>query len=104
MAKVAVHVKLTATPGKGAELVEAFASLYTGPLDEEAGTELHVIHQGKDDPDTVVFYELYSDADALSVHQAGAALKAVYPKLAGLVSGPPEMIVLAPRNAKGVAV
>src|SRR5687768_12419006 len=104
MDKVAVHVKLTATPGKGKELVEAFSSLYGAPLDAEPGTELHVIHQGKDDPDTVVFYELYSDADALAVHQTGEALKAVYPKLAGLVSGPPEMIVLEPRNAKGIAV
>lgn len=100
--KAAVHVKLNAVEGKGAELVAAFAALYDGPLDAEAGTELHVIHQVKDSPDVVVFYELYSDADALAVHSSGEALKAIFPKLAGLVAGPPEMLILEPRNAKGL--
>ena len=104
MAKTAVHVKLTAQPGKGKELVEAFSSLYDGPLDAESGCELHIIHQASDDPDIVVFYELYSDADALATHSAGEALKAVFPKLAGLVAGRPEMINLIPMNAKGLSV
>lgn len=100
--KVAVHVKLTATPGKGDELVKAFLSLYDGPLDTEPGTEMHVIHQVKDEPDTIVFYEVYTDAEASKAHSAGEALRAVFPKLAGLVSGPPETLILEPRGAKGL--
>ena len=100
--KVAVHVKLTAAEGKGPELVDAFASLYEGPLDAEEGTVLHVIHQTKDDPDVIVFYELYADQAAYTAHGSGEALKSVYPKLAGLVAGRPEMVVLLPRNAKGL--
>lgn len=102
--KVAVHVKLNAVEGKGAELAAAFASLYDGPLDAETGTELHVVHQAKDNPDVVVFYEVYSDADALAAHSSGEALKAIFPKLAGLVAGPPEMLTLEPRNAKGLTL
>lgn len=102
MDKVAVHVKLPAVAGKGAELVEAFASLYEGPLDAEPGTVVHVIHQAKDDPDTVIFYELYSDQEAFDAHSSGEALKAVFPKLAGLVGGRPESTVLVPKRAKGV--
>lgn len=102
--KIAVYVKLTAPEGKGDELVAAFAELYPGPLDAEEGTELHVIHQASDNPDVIFFYELYTDADANKAHSQGEALKAVLPKLAGLVAGPPEMIVGTPRNAKGIAL
>jgi quinol monooxygenase YgiN len=102
--KIAVYVKLTAPEGKGADLVAAFSELYPGPLDAEPGTELHIIHQAKDDPDVVFFYELYADEVAYKAHSEGAALKAVLPKLAGLVSAPPEMIVAEPQHAKGITV
>ena len=102
--KIAVFVKLTAPEGKGADLVAAFSELYPGPLDAEAGTEIHAIHQAKDNPDVVFFYELYSDDAAYQSHSTGDALKAVLPKLAGLVAGPPEMVVGTPRHAKGFAV
>ena len=102
--KIAVYVKLTAPEGKGDELVAAFASLYPGPLDAEPGTELHAIHQAKDNPDVVFFYELYSSADAHKAHSDGEALKAVLPKLGGLVAGPPEMILAEPKHAKGFSV
>lgn len=105
MEKVAVHVKLTATPGKGDELVAAFAGIYQeGGLDTEPGTVLHVIHQAKDDPDTVVFYEVYENQGALDAHGQGPVLKSVYPKLAGLVAGAPEMTFLTPRNAHGLSM
>ena len=102
MTMVAVHVKLKAPEGKGAELVEAFSSLYDGPLDTERGTVAHVIHQERDDPDSVVFYEVYEDDAALAAHSSGEALKAVFPKLAGLVAGPPVTTILEPKHAKGL--
>ncbi len=102
--KVAVHVKLTAPEGKGADLIAAFEELYTGPLDAEGGTELHIIHAAKDNPDVVFFYELYADEESYKAHGAGEALKAVMPKLAGLVAAAPEMLVGEPRNAKGISV
>jgi quinol monooxygenase YgiN len=105
MAQVAVHVKLKAPAGKGADLVAAFADIYKeGGLDTEPGTVLHVIHQAKDDPDSVFFYEFYEDQAALDAHSQGPVLRAVYPKLAGLVEGPPEMTILEPKNAHGVKV
>ena len=102
--KIAVFVKLTAPEGKGADLVAAFSELYPGPLDAEAGTEIHAIHQAKDNPDVVFFYELYSDEAAYQSHSTGQALMSVLPKLAGLVAGPPEMVLGTPRNAKGFSV
>ena len=105
MSKVAVHVKLTATPGKGDDLVAAFSDIYAaGGLDTEPGTVMHVIHQAKDDPDTVYFYEVYDDQAALDAHSQGPVLKSVYPKLAGLVAGAPEMVIMTPKNAHGLDV
>ena len=104
MSKVAVIVKLTAAPGKGQEVVDAFNDLYQGPLDAEEGTVLHIIHRGKSDPDAVYFYEMYADDAAMQAHNSGAALRAVFPKLAGLLSGAPEVTALEAANAKGVAV
>ena len=102
MPKTAVHVKLNATPGKGAELLAAFEDLYHGPLDAEPGTELHIIHRSKDDPDVITFYELYSDEDAFQAHSKGEALRAIFPKLAGLVAGRAESTIYEVVNAKGV--
>ena len=104
MSKVAVVVKLAAAAGKGAQLVEAFSSLYQGALDAESGTLLHIVHQGKDDPDNVYFYELYESQEALAAHNNGDALKSVFPKLAGLVAGRPEVTTVVPANAKGIAI
>jgi quinol monooxygenase YgiN len=99
---VAVHVKLPALPGKGPELVAAFNELYEGPLEAEEGTVMHIIHQAADDPDSIIFYEVYTDQAALEAHTGGDALKSIYPKLSGLVAGRPEMIRLDVRNAKGL--
>jgi quinol monooxygenase YgiN len=102
MGKIAVHAKLTAAEGKGDDVVAAFSSLYDGPLDAETGCEVHVIHQAKDNPDVVFFYELYSDDAAFAAHGQGEALRAVFPKLAGLLSGAPEMVIGEPKQAKGL--
>jgi quinol monooxygenase YgiN len=102
--KFAVYVKLTAPEGKGDDLVAAFSELYPGPLDAEPGTEIHVIHQAVDNPDVVFFYELYTDKAAHDAHGQGAALKAVLPKLGGLVAGPPEVVQATPRHAKGITL
>ena len=104
MGKIAVHAKLTAAEGKGADVVAAFSSLYDGPLGAESGTEVHVIHQAKDNPDIVFFYELYTDDAAFQAHGQGEALRSVFPKLAGLLAGAPEMVIGEPRNATGLSV
>ena len=70
--------------------------------DAEPGTELHIIHQAKDNPDVVFFYELYTDEAAYKSHGEGDALKSVLPKLGGLVAAPPDMIIATPRHAKGI--
>ncbi|HEX4979382.1 MAG TPA: putative quinol monooxygenase [Acidimicrobiales bacterium] len=103
MSRVAVHVKLPAAEGKGEELVAAFEEAYQpGGVDAEPGTLAYIIHQAADDPDTVVFYEMYADQAAFEAHSGGQVLANVMPKLAGLIAGAPEMLMLTVRNAYGV--
>lgn len=102
-AKIAVHFKLTAQPGKGDDVVAVLASLYEGSLDAEPGTLVHVMHRAKDNPDVIVFYEMYADDESFKVHGQNETLRAVGPKLAGLLAGPPEALMLDVLNGKGVS-
>ncbi len=102
--KYAVYVRLNARQGKGGEVIEAFDSLYHGPLDEEPGTEIHILHQVKDDPDTLFFYELYTDEEANKAHAASSALAECLPKLAGLLKDRGELVFAHPVRAKGVSL
>ena len=60
---------------------------------EEDGCELYALHQADD---RLVMVEKWASADALRAHSRGAALAALNPRLAGLVAGPSEVIVLDP--------
>ena len=103
MSKIAVLAKLTAQPGKRDEIIAAFEPMMKAVADEP-GTELYAFHTANDDPDVVGFYELYSDGDALAKHGGSEAMKAAGGRLAGLVAGRPELIMLTPVSAKGLSV
>lgn len=100
---MAAFVKLQAQPGKRDELVAAFEGLLTA-VKEEAGTLLYALHTDDNDADVVWFYELYSDKAAQEAHSGSDAMKATFPKLAGLLAGRPEMNMATPVGGKGVAI
>ena len=58
---------------------------------DEDGCELYALHQAQD---RLVMIEKWASPEALATHSRGAALAALNPKLAGKVTGPPEVIVL----------
>jgi quinol monooxygenase YgiN len=103
MSKVAVVAKLTAAPGKRDELIDVFKGLFDA-VEAEAGTEIYSLHTDTGDADTVWFFEFYRDNDALAAHGGSDAMKALGPKLAGLLGGAPDLRVLAPVVAKGLAL
>jgi len=57
----------------------------------EDGCELYALHQAGD---RLVMIEKWASPEALRTHSRGPALAAMYPQLAGKVTGPPEVIVL----------
>ena len=62
--KVAVLAKIPAQPGKRDELVKALQAAIDN-ANTEADTLLYILHIDDKDPDTVYFYELYTNQDAL---------------------------------------
>jgi quinol monooxygenase YgiN len=101
MAKVAVIAKLMAAEGKRDALVEALRGLVAGTQTEE-GTLAYVLNTDTAEADTVWFYELYADQDALTTHSTSDTMKTVGRELAPLMAGRPEVHVLTPVAGKGV--
>lgn len=101
MSKLAIIAKLTAAPGKRDELVNVLKELVDGVADEE-GTLIYGLHTANNDETSVFFYELYTDQAANDVHSGSPTMKAVGPKLAGLLGGMPELTPLTPVAAKGL--
>ena len=71
---------------------------------DETGTEVYALHLDHTDTVTVWFYELYTDAESLAFHGQTENMKALGPKLAGLMAARPEITRLTPVTAKGLSV
>jgi quinol monooxygenase YgiN len=101
VSKIAVIAKLTAAPGKRDDLV-AVLTAQVAAVNDEAGTEIYALLTSNDDDTSVYFFERYTDADALKAHSTSDGMKALGPKLKGLVAAAPEIIRLTPVAAKGI--
>ena len=102
MAKVSMLAKVRAHPGKGDELVAAFAGIFDA-VGDEPGTEMYVLNRAGDDPDLFWFYEVYTDSDALAAHAGSEAMKKVGPSLGALIAES-ELILGEPLQAKGITL
>jgi quinol monooxygenase YgiN len=103
MSRIVVTATLKAKPGKGDELADLLGGLVDAVADED-GTEQFVIHRVADDPDTVFFYEVYRDQDALDVHRKNPALGAGGAALGELLDGRPVLTMLTPVKAKNLKI
>ena len=101
MSDIALLAKITTLPGKRDEVVAVFTEMVASVADE-VGTTVYAMHTQADDEVTVWFYEKYTDKEALAAHGSSDAMKAMNPKLKGLLAGRPELIMLTPQAAKGV--
>jgi quinol monooxygenase YgiN len=103
MAKVSVIAKMVAAQGKRDELVAVFEELF-GKVNEEAKTEVYVLHTDASDAETVWFYELYTDQDGMMAHGGSEAMKAASAQFRDLLAAKPELYFLEPRKAKGLVL
>jgi quinol monooxygenase YgiN len=103
MPKVAMIAKLTAADGKRGELAAVLEKVFPA-VEQEDGTEVYALHDDVSDANILWFYELYRDNDALGVHGSSDAMKEVIGGLGGLVGAAPEMFMLQPRRANGLAI
>jgi quinol monooxygenase YgiN len=74
------------------EAVKFFQELQENVKSDEPGTLEYVFHQKAGEATTFVVYEKYADTDALKTHSANLAK--VGARFAGVMSGPPEIVML----------
>lgn len=99
--KVAVLARIPAQPGKRDELVAALQAAIDNAQTED-DTLLYILHTDDKDPDAVLFYELYTNQEALVAHGSSDAFKALGAALRDLAGGRPELTMLNPVNGKGL--
>ena len=75
---------MVAKPGKRDELKAAFAGMFA-QVQTEPGTLLYTLIEG-DEPDTLYFWEQYSDQAAMDAHMSSPALADLHGKLADLLA------------------
>jgi quinol monooxygenase YgiN len=101
VAPVTIITRLVANPGRRADLMAEFAELHDRVAEEE-GTLVFAMHEARDEPDVVVFYEVYADEEALRVHRASPVVEAIVPRLGALVAVPPQVTYATPVRTKGL--
>jgi quinol monooxygenase YgiN len=87
---VVIFSRLQARPGTRAELAAAFDDLHAA-VASEPGTLVFTMHAARDEPDVVLFYEVYESDDALAAHRESEAVRAVVGRLDGLLEGAPTI-------------
>jgi quinol monooxygenase YgiN len=95
VSEIVIFSRLQAQPGRGAELAAAFDDL-NDAVTREPGTITFSMHVARDDPDTILFYEVYADDDALAAHRESDAVRDVVRRLDGLLTGPAEITYAHP--------
>ena len=95
-------VRVRAQPGRRDALLEVFREL-AGAADAESGTLVYTFHTVDDDPDLIVTFELFRDADALAAHTGAPTVREIGPKVRELVAET-AMTRGAPAFGKGLPV
>jgi quinol monooxygenase YgiN len=89
-APVVIFTRLTATPGRGAELLGILEALAVATR-AEPGNDVFVVHAARDEPDVVLGYEVFTDDDALAAHRATDAVRVAQEQLGDVLAEPPEI-------------
>lgn len=98
---LAVHARFTAHPGRGDDLLAAVEDMFP-TAQEEADTLVYAAHRDRDDPDTVVMYELYRSDQALQTHGNSAAAARFGAALDDLLAQDPHVWFSRPTRVLGL--
>lgn len=79
-----------AKEGKGEELEKILLAL-VGPTRSEEGNISYVLHRKADDPDFLLFEEIWTDRVALDEHMKKPYLTSLHEKIKHLVETPPKI-------------
>lgn len=85
-----VVAKLKALSGKEAHMEKALLDMIPKVAEEE-GTLVYTLHRDQNDPSIFLFYEKYTDGDALVAHSSTPHFKELFKTLKPLLDGNPEI-------------
>ena len=97
---VSVVARITAKEGRRDDVVAILSRMVTA-TESEPGTLAYSMHADNAEPETVWFFEVYTDEAALAAHGGSDTMKAVGAELRDLVASRPEVHVCTPLGAKG---
>jgi quinol monooxygenase YgiN len=86
-----VVAKIKVKAGREAEAEAAFRKQIDYVTREERGTLLYLLHRGRKDRCTFLFYEKYADADAFDRHGKTSAIQELFRVLQPLLDGAPSI-------------
>lgn len=95
MSEVVVVARARARAGEEEAVAAAFREVIP-PTHAEEGCSRYALHRGTDDPQTFVMIERWSSRKALDAHLATAHVQTLFGKLAPLLEGAAEILVLDP--------
>jgi quinol monooxygenase YgiN len=96
-----VVAKIKVKQGHEREAEAAFRKQIDFVSREEPGTLLYILHRGRKQRSTFLFYERYADADAFDRHGKTSAIQALFKTLQALLDGPPSIELYDELGGKG---
>jgi quinol monooxygenase YgiN len=96
-----VVAKLKVKLGREAEAEAAFRKQIEFVTGEEPGTLAYLLHRGRKDKSTYLFYERYADAEAFDRHGKSAGLQELFRALQGVLDGAPSIELFDELGGKG---
>ncbi len=100
MSIIAVVAKITAQPGKRADVVAGMASMLAH-VETEAGTLVYNLLEDQADADVMWVYEEYADQASLDAHSSSDAMKALGGSIGPFLAGRPELTFTQVAGGKG---
>jgi quinol monooxygenase YgiN len=85
-----VVARIKAKSGEESKMADALQAMVS-KVEKEEGTLIYTLHQAQNDPTQFLFYEKYTDAQALKAHSSTPYFKELFGKLQPLLEGAPEI-------------
>lgn len=92
---ITILAKLTAQPGKEAEMRAALEAMVAEVDAKEPGVLAYTMHTMDDDPTAFWMYEQYADDDAFAAHNTTEHMKAFAGSMRSIAAARPEIIRLS---------
>ena len=85
-----VVAKIKVKSGEEEKVEKALVEMVSKVAAEE-GTLVYTLHRSMEDPKTFLFYEKYTDGEALAFHSSTPYFKALFAELGGSFDGQPTI-------------